>query len=435
MNGIWNQRAKKISFPVLEGDTSTDVLVIGGGMAGILCAYHLQKAGIDCIVAESNEILGGVTQNTTAKITFQHGLIYDKLISTYGVEYAKMYLEANSDALKAYRSLCERIGCDYITGDSFVYSTDGVEKLEKELIAYEKLGIKASFTKETELPFEAAGALKISDQACFNPLAFAYKLAEKLNIREHTRVKEVFADGVSTNRGKIRAEKIICATHFPFINKYGLYFMKLYQHRSYVIALKNAPIFEGMYVDGNADGMSFRNYGNLLLLGGGGHRTGKNGGGWNELAEFTLKYFPDARMVSRWATQDCMTLDGVPYIGQYSPSTPNLYVAAGFNKWGMTSSMVAAKILTNMVLGKESVYEKVFSPNRSIMHLQLAKNILSSAAGLLTPTVPRCPHLGCALKYNKQEHSWDCSCHGSRFSEGGKLLNTPAQNGIKETRY
>lgn len=432
MNGIWNQRANKISFPVSQGDASTDVLIIGGGMAGILCAYHLQNSGVDCMVAEAGEILGGVTQNTTAKITFQHGLIYDKLIKTYGTEYAKMYFEANREAAESYRSLCECTRCDYTVRDSLVYCLNGTERLEKELTAYEKLGIKASFTKNTELPFDVSGALKIHGQASFNPLAFAYTLAEKLNIREHTRVIEIFPDHVKTNRGKIRAEKIISATHFPFINKHGLYFLKLYQHRSYVIALKNAPVIDGMYIDGQENGLSFRNYGNLLLLGGGGHRTGKQGGGWKELAEFALKYFPCSRMVSRWATQDCMTLDGIPYIGQYSPNTPNMYVATGFNKWGMTSAMAAAKILTDIITGRENPYAAVFSPDRSVFHLQLAKNAFSSVLGLLTPTAPRCPHLGCALKYNKQEHSWDCSCHGSRFSEEGKLLNSPAQNDLSK---
>ena len=121
-----------------------------------------------------------------------------------------------------------------------------------------------------------------------------------------------------------------------------------------------------------------------------------------------------------------MTLDGIPYIGQYSKRTPDFYVATGFNKWGMTSSMVAAKLLTDMILGKKNDYVSVFSPSRSIIRPQLASNAGHAIINLLTPTAPRCPHVGCALKYNKQEHSWDCSCHGSRFDEDGKLLDNPA---------
>ena len=220
--------------------------------------------------------------------------------------------------------------------------------------------------------------------------------------------------------------KIIVTTHFPILNKHGSYFLKLYQHRSYVLALKGAQHLDGMYVDEDKKGLSFRTYGDLLLLGGGSHRTGKKGGNWHELEEFARKYYPSARVVSKWATQDCMSLDGVPYIGQYSKNTPDLYVATGFNKWGMSSSMVSAMILSDLVQGKPNEYAQVFSPSRSILRPQLAINALESTVGLLTPTAPRCPHLGCALKYNKAEHSWDCPCHGSRFSESGELINNPA---------
>ena len=205
----------------------------------------------------------------------------------------------------------------------------------------------------------------------------------------------------------------------------------MYQHRSYVLALKNAPLYSGMYVDEDKKGMSFREYNGNLLLGGGGHRTGKNGGGWNELLEFSKKYYPNSEEVCRWAAQDCITLDGISYIGQYSRLTPSLYVATGFNKWGMTSSMVSASILNDLIQGRENEYESLFSPSRSILHSQLLCNAFESVTGLLNPVTPRCTHLGCALKYNKHEHSWDCSCHGSRFSEKGEVINNPSNKDLK----
>ena len=206
----------------------------------------------------------------------------------------------------------------------------------------------------------------------------------------------------------------------------------MYQHRSYVLALKNIPKINGMYVDEAKKGMSFRNYNNLLLLGGGDHRTGKKGGNWDELIEFAKKYYPNSSEQYRWATQDCMTLDEIPYIGQYSKNTPNLFVATGFNKWGMTSSMVAAMILHDMVLERESPYAPLFNPSRTILHPQLALNLAESAVNLLTPTTKRCPHLGCALKWNASEHSWDCPCHGSRFTEAGELIDNPATDDMKK---
>ena len=186
-----------------------------------------------------------------------------------------------------------------------------------------------------------------------------------------------------------------------------------------------------MYVDESERGLSFRSFGDLLLLGGGGHRTGQQGGGWKELRAFAKVHYPYAREVGHWATQDCMSLDGVPYIGQYSRRTPGLYVATGFNKWGMTSAMVAALMLSDRIAGHRSPYESVFSPSRSILRPQLAVNAAGAVLNLLTPTAPRCPHLGCALKWNPQEHTWDCPCHGSRFTEDGKLLDNPATGDLK----
>ena len=162
------------------------------------------------------------------------------------------------------------------------------------------------------------------------------------------------------------------------------------------------------------------------IAGGGGRRTGKKGGGWRELEEFAKQHYPQARVAARWAAQDCMTLDGVPYAGLYSKGTEGLYAATGFNKWGMTSSMAAALLLADLVRGRENPYAELFGPSRSVFRPQLAANVLSSTVGLLTPTAPRCPHMGCALKYNAQEHSWDCPCHGSRFGEDGRLIDNPA---------
>ena len=178
-------------------------------------------------------------------------------------------------------------------------------------------------------------------------------------------------------------------------------------------------------------GLSFRNQGNRLILGGGSHRTGKQGGNWTELEAFACKHFPDSHIRYRWATQDCMTLDSIPYIGRYSARTPDLFVATGFNKWGMTSSMVAANILTDLVLDRQNPYTEVFSPSRSIMHPQLAVNAFEAVTNLLSLSKKRCPHMGCALKWNPQEHTWDCPCHGSRFEENGKLIDNPSTGDLK----
>ena len=423
---VWSDNADLPRFEQLKGDLKTDVLIIGGGLAGILCAYELKNRGVDYALCEAGEIASGITKNTTAKLTSQHGLIYNKLVKQFGFERAKLYLQANEAALSRYRQLCVNIDCNFEKQASFVYSLDSRRKLEKELDTLSKIGFPAELCNSVPLPLKTVGAVRFPDQAQFNPLLFVSSIVKGLNIYEHTKIRELIGTDAVSENGRIKAEKIIVATHFPFINKHGSYFLKMYQSRSYVIALGNAQSVDGMYVDEADKGMSFRNYKDLLLLGGGGHRTGKAGGGWTELESFAKRNYPGAQEKYRWATQDCMTLDSVPYIGRYSKRTPTMYVATGFNKWGMTSSMVSAMLLADMITGKDNPYAEVFSPSRTILRPQLAVNAAEATLNLLTPSKKRCPHLGCALKWNKQERSWDCPCHGSRFEESGKLIDNPA---------
>lgn len=427
---LWLSTAPLPTFSPQDGDISTDVLIIGGGLAGLLCAFFLRRAGVNCVVIEADTICSGVTGGTTAKITSQHGLFCHKLLRRFGAERARLYLEANQAAVAQYRDLCSSIDCDFAEADSYVYSTDHPEKLDEELSALQSLGFPAEYTADLPLPFSTAGAVRFPRQARFHPLKFVSSFARDLNILEHTRALSYDGQAVVTDRGRITASKIVVCTHFPLFNKHGSYFIKLYQSRSYVLALEGPPYLSGMYVDEADKGLSFRSHENLLLLGGGGHRTGKPGGGWAELARFAQTYYPDAREQFRWAAQDCMTLDGIPYIGPYSARTPDLLVATGFNKWGITSSMVAAILLTDLVRERENPWASVFTPSRTMLRPQLLVNSAESALHLVTPTVPRCPHMGCALKWNPQEQSWDCPCHGSRFTGGGELLDNPANGGL-----
>ncbi len=430
MLSLWESGAEMPRFPRLRGDIKTDVLIIGGGIAGILCGYKLKKAGVDCVIAESDLICRGVTAGTTAKITVHHGAVFDKLINEFGTEKARIYLKANEKSLYEYKELCKNIDCDFKECDSYIYSLSNRKKIEKEVAALNKIGCNAEFCEKTELPFEIAGAVRVASQGQFNPLNFLSHIAKELTIYENTAVKELKGLTAVCEDGKIGAKKIIVATHFPIINKHGSYFLKMYQKRSYVSAFLGAKPPKGIYRDESENGFSFRSAGKFLIIGGESKRTGKKSGGWEQIRAFAKKYYPDAQEKYRWAAQDCITLDGVPYIGNYSANTPDLYVATGFNKWGMTSAMVAAEILTDMITGRKNEFAEVFSPSRHILRKQLVLNAVSAAGGLLTPTVKRCPHLGCALKWNKNERSWDCPCHGSRFSEDGKLLNTPATGDI-----
>ena len=430
-NTIWRQQLQMPEFPNLKGNRKTDVLIVGGGLAGLLCAWRLQQAGIDYLLIEADRICGGTSGKTTAKITSQHGLAYDKILHRYGSDTAKIYYDANEAALGEYRRLCAGLECDFEIKDSFIYSTGTLQKLEAELRALENIGANAGFADDLPLPFHTAGAVCFPDQAQFHPLKFAAQISRGLKIVEHTPARAFEGNTVLTDYGRITAQRIIVATHFPLINKHGFYFAKQYQNRSYVIALANCLQLNGMYRDEAEDGFSFRNYGNSLLLGGSAHRTGKESAGWAALESAARQWYPASRLQYRWAAQDCMTLDSIPYIGKYSRRSGELYVATGFNKWGMTSAMLASMILSDQIMGRDNPYADVFSPQRTNLHPQLAENLLESTLNLLKPTAPRCPHLGCALKWNPQERSWDCPCHGSRFDEDGNLLDNPANGNLK----
>lgn len=431
MQSIWSANTELPRFPALSEDKKTDVLIIGGGIAGLLCAYQLKTHGVSCILLEADRICRGVTQNTTAKLTVQHGFLYDKLLKRFGKEKAQMYLRANERALQNYRTLAEKFPCDFENQENVVYTVDDSAAAERELRALEALGVPAAFEKELPVPLRIAGAVRIQNQAQFHPLKFLSQIAKELPIYEQTKVFEIRGNCAYTAHGTVTAEQFILATHFPILNKYGAYFLKLYQERSYVLALENGPQIGGMYVDEAQKGMSFRNAGDFLLVGGGDHRTGAQGENFTALRQFAKIHYPACAERYAWATQDCMSLDGVPYIGRYAKALSNVYVATGFSKWGMTSAMAASEILCDAVLGKENDCAPVFSPSRSIFSVQLLKNGGTFLTSLLTPTKKRCPHMGCALKWNAAEHTWDCPCHGSRFQEDGKLIENPATDDLK----
>lgn len=458
---IWQDTVSFRKWPRLEGVASCDVLVIGGGMAGILTADRLHKQGVDVIIAESCRVGAGVTAGTTAKITSQHGLIYQKLIKSMGVENAGRYLEAGEKALLEYVKLAEQYPCDLERKSSFVYSRRGAGCLEKEMRALETLNYRAELRDgawvSNHLPLNTDGAVEFPLQAQFNPLKLLKGLTETeegkgLRIYENTRVLKLkrWKDGgweAVTEHGMILADQIVMASHFPVYNRRGLYFLKMYQSRSWAIAgcsragesgeKNQKPQLGGMYVDEDEKGLSFREYGGLTILAGGSGRPGsrEQTKGWDDLEDLAEQCYPGWKSRYRWAAQDCMTLDGVPYIGPYYESASaakasGIWVAAGFNKWGMTGSMTAAMVLSEEIAGRKSLYSEIFNPSRSMMRKQLFLNGAESMMNLIRPTAPRCRHLGCALKWNPSERTWDCSCHGSRYDEEGCCIEGPSKKNL-----
>ncbi|EJT6500898.1 FAD-dependent oxidoreductase [Clostridium perfringens] len=478
MKSVWSESCKFRKREALNKDIKTDVLVIGAGIAGILTAYMLKQKGRDVVLIDAAEIASGNTKNTTAKITSQHDLIYSKLITEFGEEKARQYAKANELAIKKYKEIIEdkRIECDFEEKPAYVYSLNEVDVLKEEAKVAKNLGIDAEFVQEVNLPFKIKGAVKFNNQAQFNPLKFLKGISNELVIYENTRALEIKENLVVTSGGNITANNIVVATHYPIMNAPGYYFMKMHQERSYVLALENTSEIDGMYIDLNKEGYSFRTYNNLLLLGGISHRTGENeeGGSYDKLRKVAKNLYPKAKEKYYWSAQDCMTIDGIPYIGRYSSETPNIYVATGFNKWGMTSSMVSAMIISDMILEKENDFSEIFSPRRFDLSLSInniANDLIETAKNFIAQKVyipsseiehiknghggiieyngekvgvykdkegkeffvsTKCTHLGCQLSWNADELTWDCPCHGSRFDYKGRLIGSPATKDLVE---
>ena len=475
MESIWSKSCQLPPRPRLERDIRTEIAVIGAGMVGLLCAHTLAQAGHQVVVLEAGRMASGQTRNTTAKITSQHGLIYQELEDSLGFEAAAAYGAANQAAIREYRRLTEtlEIDCDFEPCSAYVYGAD-VNVLAREAEAAKRLGLPAELVREPKTPLPAAAVVRFSDQAQFHPLKFLRAIAQPLTVYEQTPEQDVKNTVLRTPHGTVRAERVIFACHYPFPRLPGLYFTRLHQERSYVLALETDVRADGMWIGADGEKLSLRRWQNLLLLGGGGHRTGENrsGGQYDMLRQKARELFPGVKEVAHWSAQDCVTPDGNPCIGQYSAGRPRWYVATGFGKWGMSTSMVAAQLMKKLLGGERSAEADLFDPGRrgAGVLAGLSKegghavkglgrsffSIPKSVADQLPPghggvvrlrgkkvgayraedgtlyTVNiRCPHLGCQLEWNPEEKSWDCPCHGSRFDYQGNLISGPAQSDVK----
>lgn len=469
-----------------------ETVIVGAGLCGLLTAYRLVEKGVHSIaVVDAGELAGGVTARTTAKITSQHGLIYDRLLQGLGREKAWAYAQANQEAVEAFAALAELFPCDFRRCGSVVYAAEekDAEQVERELQAALRVGLPAAPMRGQPLPFPVAAGVRFENQARFHPLKFAYALAAclapKVDFYLHTTALHPRKGGVDgvlhTTAGTLHADNVVVATHFPFMDKPGFYFARVWQERSYVLAIRNVPALEDLYWGAGEKGWSFRPCEGGLLVGGGSHKSGHEGrqAHFDRLEAATKSWYPQREVTAQWSAQDCMTHDGIPYIGRYKQLDGQLaaraFVATGFNKWGMTGSMVAADLISSEIAGRESPYAEVFSPSRFdpgmkakrfiMENTDMLKNYIGgymelppeTAAslkpgegrilqvdgqrvgaykdtdGTIYTVKPVCTHMGCILEWNQDECSWDCPCHGSRYDVTGKILNNPALEPLGKT--
>jgi len=487
-SSYWIATAARTDYPSLEENVDVDVAIVGGGIVGITTAYLLKKAGRKVAVIEADRILNGTTGHTTAKITSQHALIYAKLKKDMGDELARQYAEANESAIHMVASLVKdnNIDCDFKWQPAYIYTRAAkyIREIEEETRAAASLGIKAEYLDKVPLPFSVEAAVRFDDQAQFHPLKFLQSLAQIIpgdgsHIFENSPAIDIEKDPaqvVTRSGNKVRAEKVIIATHYPFFDGGGLYFSRIYTDRSYILAVKIQEQFpEGMYINAEDPNRSLRSLsgpeGDLVLVVGEKHKTG-DGDNLNQHYQNLLDYAHSTFNVSevkyRWSTQDCMTLDGIPYVGNLTPRNPDFYVATGFGKWGMSNGIASSMILSDLIVKGDNPWAPVYNPSRfnlgslksfAVQNLDVAKELIvgkiekypddvevaRGEARVISRNGQRCgayrdeedrmyyvdttcTHLGCELMWNDAERTWDCPCHGSRFSYTGESIEGPAFN-------
>ncbi len=483
---LWLHDYNIKSFEPLTSNMEADIVVIGAGLCGLLTAYMLKDTGQKIVIIDAGKIASGTSANNTAKITAQHGIMYKELFDK-DESAARLYKKVCTDAIENYKKIIteNNILCDYRECDALVYSID--EEYAKKIVdEYEiatQLGFDAYLTDTIEPNINVVNALGYKKQATFHPVKFMNEIVRLLEISgvkiyENTTAIDIEDDIVETEDGwEIRASHIVMATHFPFFKIKGLYSLKMQQERSYIVALSgiNKKI-ENMYIDAYEYGYSFKQHGEYLLVCGQDHKTGEDEGEdrFKELEEYAKYLYPESQIACRWAAQDCMTLDNMPYIGKYSTLMPNCYVATGFKKWGITLSMVAANTIKDMIINRVNEESNLFSPSRFKIgstkklvefatdsgvafvkghnnvfgissELKLAKGdgvvmqhnniklaIYRGEDDKLTCVSAVCSHLGCVVKFNKSEKTWDCPCHGSRYDINGNVIEGPALEPLKK---
>lgn len=489
-SSLWRQHHVAPSYPSLEKSVSADVVVVGAGIAGLVCAYELQKNGKQVIVIEALEVGRGTTGHTTAKCSVQHGPIYQRLLRTFRPEIARSYYDFNMDALAYIREQAESgFAIDFETRDSYLYTTEASnDTLANELEAYEQLAIRgedATDESKRDLPFAIHQSIVIRDQAQFHPVKYLSELASRFveaggTIYEQTRARSVSGGPrpiLETSTGRrVQANDVVIATHYPFNDLKGLYVSRFQVERSYIVAAKaTRPVPNGMYLSVDESSRSFRTYRDredtYVLVGGEGHTSGQvtdTEERYARLEQFSSDQFQTHESAFHWSSQDLYTLDDLPYIGQMFSREPSIYIAAGFLKWGMTNGVGAGRLISDLILERPNRYKDVFHPSRPSLNRKAAKQFIKTNADTAVQFMkgkierPRsledlaedeggivhyegkkvgvykdreknchvvsktCTHLGCDVAWNRAERSWDCPCHGSRFDAHGQVIEGPA---------
>ena len=427
MNSYWiNSEKNKEKCNKVEKNIETDICIIGGGITGISTAYYLTKENLKVTVLDMGKIGFQTTGNSTAKITSQHGLFYKDLKDSKGEDFARLYYDANEDAIKNIKKIVEKekIQCDLECQSAYVLAAnrEEVQKVKDEVEVVRGFGGHAEYLEREDIDknlliLNPLAAIRFKNQAQFNSYKYTIELAKicknlGANIYENTKVVDVRDEKdyyyLETEDGyKIKAKYLVITTKYPIINIPGFYFMKMYQSTSYGISIPvKEKLFDGMYitstnpkvslrmakvdnniikdvVDGNIENYAKQDKENrkrvkekqnskidneyVLIVVGADHKTGEKtdlSNSYKKLENIAKQIYPQGKVENYWNTEDYITLDKIPYIGKYSNMWENAYVATGFNKWGITTSNIATNIITDMIIGRKNRYEDIFISTR-----------------------------------------------------------------------
>ncbi|MDP8942684.1 MAG: FAD-dependent oxidoreductase [Actinomycetota bacterium] len=488
---FWIDTSDATAYPSLTGRVSVDVAVLGGGMTGVAVAAHLKRAGMTVALVEARRLCHGTSGHTTGKLSSLHGLVYDTLSSSFGEDGARAYGEANEAAIERVAALCEEYGidCDFERVPNYTYteSEQEVSQIEAEVDAAKRVGLPATYTEESDLPYPITSAVRFDGQARFHPRKWCLGLAKAVegdgsHVFEETRAHAVDEGApcrVMTDKGELEADRVVVATLLPFTDR-GFFFARTHPEREHVLGVRiDGPAPQGMYITAGSPTRSIRSHpapgGEVVLVSGESHKTG-------QAQDYDLRYarlerFARERLAARsidyrWSAQDFYPADQVPYIGRMRRGSDRLYAATGFKAWGMSHAVVAAMILEDQLQGRQNPWSELYNPNRlkpmasatsflkenanvarrffgdrltkrrKLAAVPAGKGAVVSdgrrqvaayrdAQGELHTVSARCTHMGCIVSWNDADATWDCPCHGSRFGVEGEVIEGPAVKALE----
>lgn len=470
---IWKTQKKE--YDSLTKDIKAQVAIVGGGIAGFLCAYELSSRGFEVVLLEAKRILEGVTEKTTAFISGLQGILYQNITKKYDLTMAKHYFDLHQEAIKEYENLVKEhnIACEFVKLPSYLFTRRSAKSLLREFDALKKLGANVHYLKNLEeVSLKVNGAIKLENQATFHPLKFLLGLPITFTIYEQSRVVHfnLKEKVLYTKNAKIEAEHIVFATHFPLFTCPSLFPFKMHQSKSYCITYQNNENINGLYVEDTEDGLTLRNYKGHIIIGGGDHNTNviKKISPYETLKKEGEKLFKDSHINYKWETQDCMTMDELPYIDRLGENYKNVYIITGFNKWGMAKALMGARIIADLVENKENKFYSlctvkrkaaIKSPVKTLGHgansvynffrsfctipLNNYKKLKNNEGGIFLVkgkkcgvykdekgrfhfVNARCSHLKCQLNFDPHNKIFICPCHGSMYDIEGNVLIEPA---------